>query len=66
MYVAGNYYRGNYKKPQWGLQEPSPAGAWGKLEQAAPYLGAAGGFAKTVYDNWDVLRPIVAGARSVL
>ena len=53
MYVAGNYYRGNYKKPQWGLHERSPVGPWGKLEHAAPYLGAAAGFAKTVYDNWN-------------
>ena len=66
MYVAGNYYRGNYKKPQWGLRQTSPVGPWGKLEQAAPYLGAAGGFTKTVYDNWNVLRPIVAGAAAVL
>ena len=49
MYVAQNYYRGNYKKPQWGLQEHSPVGGYGsKLEQAAPYIGAAAGFAKTI------------------
>ena len=66
MYVAGNYYRGTYKNPQSGLRETSPAGAWGNLEQVAPYLGAAGGFAKTVYDNWNVIRPIVAGAAALI
>ena len=38
----------------------------GKLEQAAPYLGAAAGIAKTAYDNWNVIRPIVAGAAALL
>ena len=66
MYVAGNYYRGNYKKPQFGLHEHSPAGAWGKLEQAAPYLGAAAGIAKTAYENWNDTRPIVAGAAALI
>ena len=66
MYVAGNYYRGSHKKPQFGLHETSPTGAWGKLEQAAPYLGAAAGFGKTVYENWNVIRPIVAGAAALI
>ena len=67
MYVAQNYYRGNYKKPQWGLEHHSPAGGFGsKLEQAAPYIGAAGGFAKTIYDNWSVIRPVVAGAAAMM
>ena len=66
MYVAGNYYRGTYKKLQFGPHETSPAGPMGKLEQAAPYLGAAAGIAKTVDDNWNVIRPIVAGAAALL
>ena len=66
MYVAGNYYRGSYKKPTWRLEQSSPVGAWDKAQQAAPYLGAAGGFAKTIYENWNVLRPIVAGAAAIL
>ena len=66
MYVEDNYYRGSYKKPTCGLEQTSPVGMWGKAEQAAPYIGAAGGFAKTIYDNWAVLRPIVAGVGAVL
>ena len=66
MYVAQNYYRGTYKKPQWGLEQNSPVGGFGsKLEQTAPYLGYAAGFAKTIYDNWNIIRPVVAGVAAL-
>ncbi len=66
MYVAGNYYRGAYKKPQWGLEHPAPAGAWGKAKELAPTLGAVAGAGKTIYDNWSAIRPIVAGAAALV
>ena len=55
MYVAGNYYRGSYKKPHWGLHEASPVGAWGKLEAASPYLGAAAGVGKKQFTRTGML-----------
>ena len=61
MYVAQNYYRGSYKKPQWGLEQTAPVGAWGKANEWAPVLGAAAGVGKTIYENWNTIRPFIQG-----
>ena len=43
MYAAGNYYRGAYKKPHWGLEHPAPVGAWGKGKKHFPSNNPANG-----------------------
>ncbi len=46
MYVAGDYYRGAYRKPPWGLEHAAPVGAWGKPKNGLPPLAQSPGLVK--------------------
>ena len=66
MYVAGNYYRGAYKKPTWGQEKPHPVnGPWEKGKEWAPTIGGLIGFGSKVYENWGTIRPFLAGVAAL-
>ena len=65
MYVTGNYYRGAYRTPQWGVGTPSSRWSMVQREKWAPTLGTAAGIGKTIYENWPTRRPILAGGATL-
>ena len=59
MYVAGQWYRGSYKKPQMGQGQMPHGGPWEKAQGFARVAGQATGFGSQIYSNWEHIAPFV-------
>ncbi len=67
MYVAGNYYTAEHTKSTLGTRENHPvSGPWQKGKEWAPTIGTMIGFGAKFYENWNTIRPFIAGVQGLV